>query len=586
MPIAIAGGITLRKYQQECLDWLAFLNRYGLHGALCDDMGLGKTLMTLCILAGTYYSNQTSSNNSQPAPSLVVCPSTIVAHWFEECSRFFGHVLNPVLMYSGSPKMRAKIRSNASFAEVALIITSYDTLSKDIAHFVDIRFNYVVLDEGHVIKNPKTKNSQAVRKISAAHRLILTGTPIQNSVLELWSMFDFLMPGFLGTEHSFKDHYSKPILASRDAKCTERHRERGLLAMETLHRQVLPFILRRVKDDVLSELPPKIIQDYHCDMTPLQLRLYEDFSKQFVSANEQFEADASSGRKKKRGNSTFQALQYLRRLCSHPRLVLTEKHPEYINVMNDLRASGESLHNVAASSKLVALKNLLTECGVGDTDGVQESAGHRVLIFAQLKAMLDIVESDLFKSVMPSVTYLRLDGSVDTSKRQGIVTRFNSDPTIDCLLLTTQVGGLGLNLTGADTVIFLEHDWNPTKDLQAMDRAHRLGQKRTVNVYRLVTRGTLEEKILGVQKFKTHIANTVVNRENSALQNMNTDELLNLFQCNTEGMEQDDGKGAGTGKGSGLKAVLETVGDLWDETQYADEYDMNGFLADMQGVFK
>lgn len=581
LSVSIGDGITLRKYQQECLDWLAFLNRYGLHGALCDDMGLGKTLMTLCIIAGDFAEMQ-SNKNVPCLPSLVVCPSTIVAHWVEEAQRFFGHVLPSVLQYAGPPRTRARIRQATDLKSAALIVTSYDVLSNDLCHFENVKWNYAVLDEGHVIKNPKTKVSRAVRALSPQHRLILTGTPIQNSVLDLWSMFDFLMPGFLGTESSFKEMYGKPILASRDPKCTEADQQRGMVATEALHRQVLPFVLRRLKDDVLQELPPKIIQDYYCSMTQLQVDLYEDFSD--GALNEGGITQQGEGKSTK-NTHVFQALSYLRRLCSHPKLVLTPKHPHFKRITDELNSKGRSVHDIESSAKLVGLRNILEECGIGAANGSQGSSGHRVLIFAQLKQMLDIVETDLFKAHMPSVTFMRLDGSVQTSKRQTIVTRFNADPTIDCLLLTTHVGGLGLNLTGADTVIFLEHDWNPTKDLQAMDRAHRMGQKRTVNVYRLITKGTLEEKIMGIQRFKTHIANTVVNRDNSSLQSMNTEQLVNLFQIDANDNEEDSKKRSGSsaaGVGKGMKAALAGLDELWEEKQYEDEFNVNSFLSEMQ----
>ncbi|PXF49054.1 putative helicase mot1 [Gracilariopsis chorda] len=581
LPVSIGDDIRLRKYQQECLDWLAFLNKYGLHGALCDDMGLGKTLMTLCILTGDYATNMKKDRH---LPSLVICPSTIVAHWVQEADRFFGHVLRSVIHYAGLPKARARIRSRSVLRDASLIVTSYDILSNDLRYFEHIRWNYIVLDEGHVIKNAKTKAAKAVRSLSSNHRLILTGTPIQNSVIELWAMFDFLMPGFLGSEKSFKDTYAKPIMAAREGKCSETDQEKGMAATESLHRQVLPFVLRRLKDDVLSELPPKIMQDYYCNMTPIQLRLYEDFSSDISNNPEVKSNSRQKGAQKESKSHVFQALSYLRRLCSHPKLVLSPKHPEYHSVHDALHRQGRSIDDIESSAKLLGLRNILQECGIGlDETTIRDSGGHRVLIFAQLKQMLDIVEKDLFGVHMPNVTYMRLDGTVEATRRQSIVTRFNADPTIDCLLLTTHVGGLGLNLTGADTVIFLEHDWNPTKDLQAMDRAHRLGQKRTVNVYRLITRGTLEEKIMSIQKFKTHIANAVVNRENSNLQSMNTEDLLDLFKVDSAeaSSANDSSLDISVGTGKGMKAALAGLGELWEEKQYEDEYNMDNFLAGM-----
>lgn len=224
-------------------------------------------------------------------------------------------------------------------------------------------------------------------------------------------------------------------------------------------------------------------------------------------------------------------------------------------------------------------RQLLLDCGIGVSENANNEITinqHRALVFCQLKTMLDIIENDLFKKHMPDVTYLRLDGSIPPGQRHSVVTRFNNDPSIDVLLLTTQVGGLGLNLTGADTVIFVEHDWNPMKDLQAMDRAHRIGQRKVVNVYRLITRGTLEEKIMGLQKFKVQTANTVISGENSHLETMGTDQILDLFshKNSTQGQQ-----GTSTTSATGVKSILETLPDLWDQKQYDDEYDLSNFMS-------
>ncbi|XP_016085602.1 TATA-binding protein-associated factor 172-like [Sinocyclocheilus grahami] len=232
--------------------------------------------------------------------------------------------------------------------------------------------------------------------------------------------------------------------------------------------------------------------------------------------------------------------------------------------------------------------HLLLDCGLGSAgaaDGGTEAvvAQHRILIFCQLKSMLDIVEQDLLKAQLPTVTYLRLDGSVQAGLRHSIVSRFNNDPSIDVLLLTTHVGGLGLNLTGADTVVFVEHDWNPMRDLQAMDRAHRIGQKRVVNVYRLITRGTLEEKIMGLQKFKMTIANTVISQENASLQSMGTEQLLNLFTLDKNNKAEKSEAAASSSSGqASMKSVLDGLGDLWDQQQYENEYDLDSFMHSLK----
>ncbi|KNC76984.1 hypothetical protein SARC_10543 [Sphaeroforma arctica JP610] len=443
--------------------------------------------------------------------------------------------------------------------------------------------------------------TKAAKSLHAEHRLILSGTPIQNNVVELWSLFDFLMPGFLSTDRVFQETYSKPIMASRDAKSTAKEAEAGAAALEALHRQMLPFMMRRVKEDVLKDLPPKIIQDLYCDLSQLQKDLYNDFQNSSVKSEVETEAielfadevgeggeDIKPAKRKTTGGQSahvFQALQYLRKLCTHPALVLTPTHPQW----KDLARKKLDIKDIVHAPKLIALKQLLHDCGLGITADETEngtlgdggvSSNHRVLIFCQHKAMLDLIEQDLFKALMPGIIYLRMDGSVESVNRFAIVSKFNADPTIDVLLLTTHVGGLGLNLTGADTVVFVEHDWNPMKDLQAMDRAHRIGQKKVVSVYRLITKNTLEEKVMGLQKFKLNIANSVITSENASMRSMDTTQLLDLF--NTDEQEKKpDNKSASTEKVTIANAAGQ-LEELWDENQYDDEYDMNSFLASLK----
>jgi len=492
---------TLRHYQQEGVNWLAFLNRYNLHGILCDDMGLGKTLQTLCIVASDHHMRaerfaKTQNPEVRPLPSLIVCPPSVSGHWEQEI-RTYAPFLSAVA-YVGPANERVKLRSKLTKADI--VITSYNVCLTDNDILTPLNWNYCVLDEGHQIKNPKTKTTQSVKKMKSNHRLILTGTPIQNNVVELWSLFDFLMPGFLGAEKIFQERFAKPILASRGAKANSKEQATGAAAIEALHKQVLPFLLRRMKEQVLDDLPPKIIQNYYCDLSDLQRKLFEEFTKK-----ESQKLAAAAGDKSKEGKEhIFKALQYMRKLCNSPALAIPPKHKNYEAIKQVLVNQGTSLRDPAHAPKLTALRDLLVDCGIGAIEtqqggipAVTETVSqHRALIFCQMKEMLDMVQTDVLQAMLSSVQYLRLDGSVEPSKRQEIVNRFNTDPSYDCLLLTTSVGGLGLNLTGADTVIFMEHDWNPQKDMQAMDRAHRIGQKKVVNVYRIVTRGTLEEKIL------------------------------------------------------------------------------------------
>ena len=609
LPVSIKA--TLRKYQQEGVNWLHFLNRYHLHGVLCDDMGLGKTLQTICIMASDHYIRnekyqETKSAEFRRLPSLVICPPSVTGHWEQEILQYAPFL--SVLVYSGNPAIRSTLRNQVGEADI--VVTSYDVSRNDADFLSESDFNYCILDEGHIIKNSASKLTKSVKRIRAEHRLILSGTPIQNNVLELWSLFDFLMPGFLGTEKVFNDKFAKPIAVSRNSKTTSKEQEAGAIALESLHKQVLPFMLRRLKEEVLSDLPPKIIQDYFCELSDLQKRLYRDFATKQKSSIEQGVKDIGENESDSKSH-VFQALQYMRKLCNHPALVLSPQHPQYAEISSSLQAKKSSVMNIEHSPKLVSLKTLLLECGIGVTDSDYSStkykqkqkqqlitaegviSEHRALIFCQLKDMCDIIENELLKKHLPSVTYMRLDGGTEARDRQKIVRKFNEDPSIDVLLLTTKVGGLGLNLTGADTVIFVEHDWNPMNDLQAMDRAHRLGQKKVVNVYRLITQNTLESKIMGLQKFKMNIASTIINQQNAGLSSMDTNQLLDLFDVQDNGnrmIENDDSEkdnkdvteevsGGLTGKAADAVGEL---GDLWDEAQYDDEYNLDNFIKTLK----
>ncbi|KAJ5654329.1 hypothetical protein N7490_001332 [Penicillium lividum] len=596
IPVAIKA--ELRPYQQDGINWLAFLNRYNLHGILCDDMGLGKTLQTICIVASDHHMRaeefaKSQAPDSRKLPSLIICPPSLSGHWQQEVKQY-AQFLN-CIAYVGPPAERSRLQAQLGTADV--VVTSYDVCRNDNEILNKINWNYCVLDEGHLIKNPKAKITISAKRLMSNHRLILSGTPIQNNVLELWSLFDFLMPGFLGTEKVFLDRFAKPIAASRFSKSSSKEQEAGALAIEALHKQVLPFLLRRLKEEVLNDLPPKIIQNYYCDPSELQKKLFEDFSKK--EQKELQDKVGSTDRSDK--EHIFQALQYMRRLCNSPALVVKDGHKQYNEVQSYLAAKRSNIRDVSHAPKLSALRDLLVDCGIGlDTPaegeldtGASYVSPHRALVFCQMKEMLDIVQNDVLKKLLPSVQYLRLDGGVEATKRQDIVNRFNTDPSYDVLLLTTSVGGLGLNLTGADTVIFVEHDWNPQKDIQAMDRAHRIGQKKVVNVYRLITRGTLEEKILNLQRFKIDVASTVVNQQNAGLGTMDTDQLLDLFSLG-ETAETAEKPGDQTGneidmvdidgevKEKGKKGWMDDLGELWDDRQYQEEYNLDSFLATMK----
>jgi SNF2 family DNA or RNA helicase len=496
--------ITLREYQKEGFQWLIFLQENGLHGALCDDMGLGKTLQTLCALV---YSLEQGQSN---LPSLVVCPSSLTVHWQRECKTYFPHL--KVEIYLGKDR-RCIWNKPQNFN---LIISSYDAVRNDIEHFQKQKFLYIILDEGHVIRNSKSKTSLAARSLSGKYRLILTGTPIQNNILELWTLFDFLMPGYLGTEQkTFIDKYAKPIMAvSVTAKTTNSNAsvkdfEEAEKKLEALHKQVLPFILRRLKDQVLKELPPKIIQDYYCDLTTTQQQILSSFSES------------------EEGEQALAMIHKMQLLCVHPKLLNGN--------------GGITDEEIFESPKMSLLRDLIIECGL-DQSGEEEQGididVHRLLIFAQHRGVLELAQR-MIELTFPHLKLLKMDGNTPAKDRADQAHRFNTDSSINIFLLTTSVGGLGLNLTGADTVIFLQHDWNPQRDLQAMDRAHRLGQKRTVNIYRLITKNSLEERIMGLQSWKVRVAKTVVSQQNASIKSMGeAGDILGLLASSVEQSEE------------------------------------------------
>ncbi|CAH8540063.1 unnamed protein product [Schistosoma turkestanicum] len=663
LPIKING--TLRPYQQEGVNWLCFLNRYGLNGILCDDLGLGKTLQTICILAGSHYElkqsmkllNNNSStnivdntthhsttmvpmknrmhlndddddeNDAENVPiSLVICPSTLCGHWFHEIQHFAqtDH-LNP-LIYGGNQLVRQNLQSKLHQYDV--IITSYDLIRSDVEFLQSIHWNYVILDEGHIIKSSKSKVTRAVKQLIAQHRLILTGTPIQNRVSELWSLFDFLMPEFLGSEQYFLAKFARPVAASRDLKASKSDQRAGQLALEKLHRLVLPFMLRRLKEDVMQDLPPKIIQDFPCKMTPVQRKLYESFQK--TDEGQQAMNIVSSTTTNNNNNKSdiysqchstlftnvssptlhgFHALRYFQAVCNHPCLVLKQNHPMLNEMKQELCIDSlDQLRSVHLSGKLLALCRLLTDCGFGSPTAINNNSNstsvdsgnntlssssnsshdlesdssllsqHRALIFFQTREMLQLT-GEMLRKHFPWMTVTRLDGTVPVNERHNRVVKFNQDPSIDVMLLTTAVGGLGLNLTGADTVIFVEHDWNPSKDLQAMDRAHRIGQLRTVNVYRLITEDSIEEQIMNLQSFKLYLANTILTTDNQHLNQMDTEHLFDRFTGTTNPTTTDNNNSSSQTDCHHHYNITSPllVDDL--EACYEAEYNLDQFVA-------
>lgn len=619
-PVAQAlrdAGITLRNYQMEGISWLRFLQSVKLNGALCDSMGLGKTLQALVAVALLHDDGNKNPQNDPKnvPPSLVVCPSSVVGHWMNEIKKFFprGQIFRAVALV-GTPSQR-KETMKAILTSFNLVVTNYAVLRSDVEAISTVNWSYCVLDEGHLLRNPKTATARASRRLQSRHRLILTGTPVQNKVNEVWATFDFLMPNFLGSSTEFAKEFARPISKGHNGEANAADIAFGMEKLKLLHQQVLPFILRREKEEVLKELPPKIITRIPCFMSSVQKRLYHQFctseqGQRSLSVLHQAMTGDLTGTNELSSFSSevLKSLLYLRLLCTHP----------YLVKMQSVSSSpvDAAMYDISASGKLLALKELLRDAGiysqelsaadndssllycdsVEDADASElneilepsmsgigkfrtqdgtELNGSRCLIFAQFKHSLDIVEELLLKPHMPSVHYLRLDGKVPASKRSEIVDTFNYDDRFKILLLTTRVGGLGLNLTGADTVIFLEHDWNPHSDIQAMDRAHRIGQKKTVHVYQLVTVNSIEEKTMVLHEKKLAMSAAIVNTENSSMYSMGTDRLLDIFQYRSE-----VSKGA-NGQSSDLENALDALVERY-EYEY-ESLSLHDFISGLDG---
>jgi superfamily II DNA or RNA helicase len=456
----------LRSYQKQGFNWLWFLHSYGLNGILADDMGLGKTLQTL-----TLFEQARVLGGTQP--NLVVCPTSVVYNWLEETRRFLPHF--KVLNLTG-PNRHSLYKT---IHQYDVVITSYTILRRDISALKNYPFRSVVLDESQHIKNVESQTAQSAKLLNSAHRFALSGTPIENRLSELWSLFDFLMPGFLQDLPDFRQRYIGPI---------EEHGNRD--AERRLKQQISPFILRRMKRDVAKELPPKIESLLYCELTDEQQDLYkailDDAQQQLASGTKNF--------------TIFTALTRLRQVCCHPALVSADSKP-----------------TVDASGKLDALMDMLQ-------DVIAE--GHRVLVFSQFVEMLKIVRKALDKA---HITYEYLTGETPAEERQASVNRFNNTTDSSVFLISLKAGGTGLNLTGADYVIHYDPWWNPAAEEQATDRAYRIGQDKTVMVYRFITRGTVEEKIMRIKARKQDLLDSIIAANRSMDTLFSADELRDIL---------------------------------------------------------
>lgn len=478
--------VSLRTYQQHGFNWLAFLQRYGLNGILADDMGLGKTLQTLTVI------ERAREMTKSTLPALIICPTSVMLNWRSEIKKFL--LRSDVVIYHGPSRAAAlpriySVAAGETVTQAFFVITSYETARIDHEELNRIPWLYVVVDEGHNIKNPSAKRTRAIKTIAGQHKLALTGTPIQNRLDELWSLFDFAMPGYLGSRAAFRQKYS------------DGNRLDLVAVQNELVPRIRPFVMRRLKAHVAKDLPEKIIVDSRVELTPLQVSLY----KQAIQSVD-FRSLVAKVAREGASRSNLQILAVLTRLrniCNHPDLL-----------NENFDASCAQLED---SAKLDHLHDLMDDVIDGD---------HRVLLFSQSTRVLDILQH-LFPTW--GVVFLRIDGGTPAIERARLADEFNTDSGIHCLLLSTKAAGTGLNLVGADTVIFFDHDWNPANDDQAMDRAYRIGQTKNVTVYRLIAKGTLEEKILERQKEKRLLADDVIGADAAGFKDLTRDELLDLF---------------------------------------------------------
>jgi SNF2 family DNA or RNA helicase len=475
------AAAVLRPYQAEAVRWLGHLARWGLGGILADEMGLGKTVMALVHFFGREGAAAAVAEGSRKAPILVVCPSSLIFNWLDECRRFFPGV-EAVGLYGEAPAAREALIEKGC----DLLITSYALLRRDREALEARELSAVVLDEAQHIKNASSQTAQAAFALRAAERWVLTGTPVENRLTDIWSLFHFLLPQLLGGEEPFREEFADPISRGEEEPLAK------------LRARVRPFLLRRTKAQVLPDLPPRIEQVERAPMTGFQRGLYE---AELLRARTDLEgADPSRARLQ-----LLQALTRLRQVACHPRLLLEEE---------EIAKLGEEAGE-ATGGKFELLGELLDEC-------IEE--GHRVLLYSQWTSMLDLIEERLEER---GVVRCRLDGS--TRDREGEVRRFAREASIPVFLISLKAGGFGLNLTQADTVILYDPWWNPAAEDQAAARAHRMGQTLPVHVHKLITAGTVEEKVLDLQARKRDLAGRIIRSEEEALAALTAEDLRKVL---------------------------------------------------------
>lgn len=522
----IPGDISkyLFAYQRTGVQWLWELHQQTVGGIIGDEMGLGKTIQAIAYLASLHHSNMYTK------PAIVVCPATLMKQWVNEFHRWWPPFRVSILHSSGSGMMnigKESNRENELTSEILgtyhsrhltagqkaakriikrveeeghVLVTTYSGLQSYADELTDVEWGCAILDEGHKIRNPDAGITFSCKELRTPHRIILSGTPMQNSLIDLWSLFDFVFPMRLGNLVNFKNQFEIPIRQGGYASASNLQVQTAAKCAETLRDAISPYLLQRYKADVTADLPQKSEQVIFCKLTAWQRTIY----KRFLGSD-----DMQSIIKGKR-NSLF-GIDILRKICNHPDLV-----------DHALRSHEADYGKGELSGKMQVLKGLLE---------VWRDTGHKTLLFAQTRQMLDIIEK--FLRALGGFTFRRMDGNTAIKDRQHMVDEFNSNPDIHVFLLTTRVGGIGVNLTGADRVIIYDPDWNPSTDMQARERAWRLGQKRDVTIFRLMTKGTIEEKIYHRQIFKQFLTNKIT-RDPHQREGFQLSDLYDLFTLSDE----------------------------------------------------
>ena len=495
----------LFPYQQTGVRWLWELHQLGCGGIVGDEMGLGKTIQIIAFLCGLSCTRFHDFRDiyTTLGPVLLVCPATVMHQWVAEFHKWWPYFRVAILHQTGSFGGKKETLIKAINKSNGILITTYSGVCAHQKQLLRHDWHYVILDEGHKIRNPDAQVTHASKLFGTPHRLILSGSPIQNNLRELWSLFDFIYPGKLGTLPIFMEHFAVPITQGGYANATQVQIQVAYKMATILRDSIKPYLLRRLKDEVKSSLtlPSKSEQVLFCKLTEEQRDLYQSY------------IDSPQVKDIMRGSAQiFVGLINLRKICNHPNL---------FNKCSELNQSKQDFGYYKRSGKMIVVDALLR---------IWQKQSHKVLVFTQSRQMIKILESFM---KYRSYTYLMMDGSTSVQTRQPLIKQFNSDPNIFVFLLTTRVGGIGVNLTGANRVLIYDPDWNPSTDVQARERCWRIGQNRSVTIYRLLSAGTVEEKIYQRQIFKQYLTNRVL-KDPKQRRFFKTNDLYELFTLGSD----------------------------------------------------